>query len=83
MEYMFDVIGIIGVVLILTAYFLLEQEILTPHQLVYLFLNLFGALFIIVSLIHAWNLSAFVVEAAWALISIYGIIKALKHKAKS
>lgn len=83
MEYIFDIVGIIGVFLILTAYFLLEREVFTPHQLVYLFLNLFGALFIIVSLFHAWNLSAFVVEAAWALISIYGIIKALKHKAKS
>lgn len=83
MEFFSDIIGLIGVSLILIAYFLLERASLRPHQLSYLFLNLFGAILVIISLFYTWNLPAFVIEAAWAAISIYGIFKALRKKGKA
>lgn len=41
----------------------------------YLGLNLAGSLLVLVSLVFHWNLPAFLLEAAWALISMYGIWK--------
>ncbi|MEK6747202.1 MAG: hypothetical protein AABY33_09270 [Pseudomonadota bacterium] len=68
-------VGNIGVVCFLLAYFLLQKGALLHTQLSYLLLNLAGALLLMFSLWINWNLSAFLLEVAWALISIYGIIK--------
>ncbi len=75
MELLADIIGNIGVVCFLLAYFLLQKGKILHTQLSYLLLNLAGALLLIFSLLINWNLSAFLLEVAWALISIYGIIK--------
>lgn len=75
MELIADIIGNIGVVCFLLAYFLLQKGMIVHTQLSYLGLNLAGSLLLIFSLLINWNLSAFLLEAAWALISIYGIIK--------
>jgi hypothetical protein len=40
--------------------------------------NTLGALLIVFSLRYKWNLSAFVMEGAWFLLSIYGLYKACK-----
>lgn len=71
----YNTIGIAGDVFIISAYFLLQLGKVNAKGLPYLFLNLFGALFIVFSLIFAWNLAAFIVETTWVLISIYGIWK--------
>jgi paired small multidrug resistance pump len=71
----YDIVGIIGVILILAAFFLLQIGKLNARDFLYSLLNLFGALGILISLIQAWNLSAFLIEMAWTLISIYGLIK--------
>lgn len=80
MDLLFDVIGIGGVVLILAAYFLLQRDKVSSHDLSYLYLNLVGAVCVIISLLHTWNLAAFMIETAWVLISLYGIVKALRNK---
>ena len=80
MQIIADIVGNIGVVCFLVAYFLLQKGVLAHNELRYLLLNLAGALLLIFSLLINWNLSAFLLEAAWALISIYGIIKAVQNK---
>ncbi len=80
MELIADIVGNIGVVCFLVAYFLLQKGMLRHDELKYLLLNLAGALLLIFSLLINWNLSAFLLEAAWALISVYGIIKVLCKK---
>jgi hypothetical protein len=77
----FDAIGLLGVSLILLAYFLLQIEKLSSDQLAYPVLNLGGALFILVSLTHTFNLASFVIEVCWIAISIYGIAKILRRRA--
>ena len=70
---MADFIGLIGVVCFLAAYYLLQKG-KTPHtSLLYLGLNLAGAILVMISLLFMWNLPAFLLEAAWASISMYGI----------
>jgi paired small multidrug resistance pump len=72
-----DLAGFIGVLLIIVAYLLLQLEKLPSSSPTYSLLNAGGALFIIVSLIFAFNLSAFIVEAFWFLISLLGLWRSL------
>ncbi len=70
-----DWAGYIGVVLVLLAFLLLQARKLHGNGLTYQLLNVFGALGVLLSLLFgSFNLSAFVMEAAWLLISIYGIV---------
>lgn len=80
MELIADIVGNIGVVCFLVAYFLLQKGVLAHNELRYLLLNLAGAFLLMFSLWINWNLSAFLLEAAWALISIWGIVKCVYLK---
>ncbi len=75
--HLFDLIGFIGVLLIVVAYLFLQLDKLPSSSPKYSLLNAGGALLIIVSLIFAFNLSAFVVEAFWFLISLLGLWRSL------
>ena len=70
-----DILGGIGVALIIVTYFLLQLERLSSKGLIYSILNALGAFFVIISLMYEFNLPAFIVEAFWVLISVFGIIK--------
>jgi hypothetical protein len=76
----FDLVGFIGVVLIIGAYLLLQLEKLASSSPAYSLLNAVGALLIIVSLVFRFNLSAFIVEAFWVLISLLGLWRSLGNK---
>jgi hypothetical protein len=73
----FDLAGFIGVLLIVIAYLLLQLDKLPSSSPSYSLLNAVGALLIIVSLIFKFNLSAFMVEAFWFLISLLGLWRSL------
>ena len=76
MEYqLHDFIGNIGVVLILGAYLLVQMRRLDATGTVNLVVNGLGAVFILVSLAYDFNLSAFIIEIVWLLISIYGLAR--------
>jgi hypothetical protein len=82
----FDLAGFIGVVLIIVAYLLLQLDKLPSSSPRYSLLNAVGALLIIVSLVFRFNLSAFIVEAFWFLISLLGLWRSLaatKHSKAS
>lgn len=70
-----NIIGNIGVLCFLSAYFLLQKEKVTHRGRLYLGLNLAGALMVIYSLMFDWNLPSFLLEAAWTMITMYGIYK--------
>jgi hypothetical protein len=70
-----DAIGLVGVLLLLIAYGLTVGGRIDPLRPAALSLNLFGALGILVSLWGAFNLSALVIESAWALIALAGLAR--------
>ena len=74
-----DLLGIIGVVSIVATYMLLQLEKLSATSFLYSAANGLGASLILVSLIYDFNLSAFIIEAFWLLISIYGIVRYFSH----
>ncbi|MCU1289179.1 MAG: hypothetical protein JWN60_1408, partial [Acidobacteria bacterium] len=71
----YDLVGSLGVALIILTYVALQLGKIRSESLTYSLLNAVGASLIIVSLIFNFNFSAFIVEFFWVLISIYGIIK--------
>jgi hypothetical protein len=72
-----DLLGLGGSIAIALAYFANLQGMVKTEGWLYSLLNFVGASLILVSLYWAWNLPAAVMEGFWALISIYGLIRAL------
>ncbi len=77
-----DWVGLAGTAVILLAFFLLQAGKLHGQRIVFQLMNLLGALGVLVSLYGRFNLSVFLLEGAWALISSYGIWRGL-HARKS
>jgi hypothetical protein len=76
-----DWAGLIGVALVLVAFFLLQAHKLSGQGYTYQVMNLLGAFGILLSLIFGmFNLSAFVQELAWFLISVYGIVRGVRAR---
>ena len=75
-----DLVGIIGVVIIVVAYLLLQLERLKSTDLIYSVMNAVGASMIVASLIVDFNLSALLMEVFWVLISFIGIGRHLRLK---
>lgn len=71
----FDIVGAIGVVLIVGTYFLLQIGKLGSSSLTYSIINAIGAALILFSLFFEFNVSAFLIEAFWLLISVIGIVR--------
>ena len=72
----YDALGTLGVLLIVTGYFLLQVGRVRSDNPLYSWLNLIGALMILTSLMFTFNFSSFVIELFWIAISIIGLIRA-------
>ena len=71
------IVGLAGMIVTLVAYFLLQAQKLHGNGLVNQLMNAIGALGVALSLLFGtFNLSAFLLEAVWFVISIYGIVVA-------
>ena len=76
----YEILGTVGVAVIIVTYILLHAEKLRSDSLYYSLLNAVGASLIIVSLYFNFNFPAFIVEFFWLLISLFGIGKYLFRK---
>ena len=72
---LYDLVGSIGVGIIILTYVLLQIGKIKSENIFYSILNAAGASLIIISLIKDFNFPSFIVEFFWVLISIYGIVK--------
>ena len=75
-----DLIGNIGVIVLMTAYLMLQLGKLRSDGLAYSLSNAVGAGFIVVSLLVNFNLSALLMEVFWVLISFVGIFRYFRLK---
>jgi len=75
-----DIVGFVGVLMIIGAYLLLQLQKLQSSDLIYSLLNAIGASLVIISLYFDFNFPAFVVEFFWLLISLFGIGKYLTKR---
>ena len=76
----YDVVGSLGVLMIVGAYFLLMIRRIASTDLVYSASNAIGAALIIFSLSHDFNFAAFLMELFWLIISVAGIAMALRSR---
>ena len=70
-----DLLGNVGVVLVLGVYLLIQIDRLDARAKAYSILNALGAGLITVSLLYDFNLSAFIIEVCWLFISLYGLVR--------
>ena len=76
----YDFIGNIGVALILGSYLLVQLRRLQATGLGNVIANGIGAACVLYSLLFDFNLSAFIIEAVWLLISLLGLVRILHER---
>jgi hypothetical protein len=70
----FRAVGLVGVGIILAAYFANQQRWLRSEDWRFPAANLVGSLLILVSLYAEWNLPSVVIEVFWIAISVFGLV---------
>lgn len=75
----YDITGLLGVVLSVYCYARIQWRRDYVKELSYSVLNFLAAIFVIVSLSHHWNLSSFVINITWSVISLYGVYRCVKY----
>jgi uncharacterized membrane-anchored protein len=73
----FEVAGVVGVLATLAAYLAVQLHRLQAVGVTNLTMNFVGSSLILVSLSQHFNLSAALIEGAWAAISLFGLARAL------
>jgi hypothetical protein len=74
-----DVIGLIGSALFIAA-FAYANVAKSLNKLLFNLVNLIGAILLLISLSVNFNLAAFVLEAAWGMIALIGLVGALRRR---
>lgn len=72
-----DIVGVVGVAMILAAYAAATLGKLDVKGAASLFANFTGASLILLSLSVDFNLSAALMEGSWALVSLIGLVRVL------
>jgi hypothetical protein len=75
-----DTIGMLGTLLVVLAYFLLQLDRTDPKGLTYNVINLVGAILLLISLCFHFNLASFVIEIFWIAASLIGLYKYLRRQ---
>lgn len=80
----FDLAGLLGVIVYLGAYTALQLGFVRGQGYTYASLNMLAAMLVLVSMIGAFHLSSAIIQGSWILISIVGISRfyILSHMAR-
>jgi hypothetical protein len=70
-----DIGGVVGVLMMLTAYALAQVGRMKVDRLPSLLTNLVGSLLVLASLLYKFNLSAALMEGAWAVVALFGLAR--------
>ena len=75
-----DIIGFIGVTILLIAYFLNITNKIEKDSLVYLQMNFFGAGLACLASVLMKYLPFIILEGCWTIVSAFGLLKYKNHK---
>lgn len=70
---LYEIIGLMGVALMLLAYGLLMSGKLGSERPAFHGLNLAGSLMVLYSLVFDFNLPTVIIEIAWSGVALYGL----------
>lgn len=73
-----DIIGIIGMIICLFAFFLIQKK--NPNMIRYNLLNMVASMFLFISLCIHPNIASMCLEVFWFGGAVYGLIKAYNVK---
>jgi len=78
-----DIVGFFGTATYLASYILLQKKASFAQTVAYSAMNLAAAMFVIISLLYSFNMSAFVSQCIWVVVSSYGMYKAYSRNKKT
>ncbi len=78
-----DLVGNLGVLLVLGTYLGVQTERMNVRPPAYSLANALGAVLIIVSLNYNFNLSSFIIEIAWLSISLLGLYRCWRARERA
>jgi|TARA_R110000851_G_scaffold296382_1_gene451503 hypothetical protein len=78
-----DIIGLVGVALLIVTYAMLQLDKIDPKGFWYSFNNFIVAILVTVSLVYTPNLASLVIEFFWFIISVYGMVMYYNRQQKS
>lgn len=79
MNILIEIIGWIGMVSIVVAYYLVSHKEIRGSSRMYQLMNLFGAIFIGVNVYYNRVWSSFALQCVWAVIAIFSLVKSEKN----
>jgi hypothetical protein len=74
------IIGFVGVAMVLVAYFANQQRWLSSDNWPFPLANMVGSCLMMVSLYVEWNLPSFVINGAWAAVSLWGLVRGMRAR---
>jgi len=80
LDILLNVGGIAGVSMVILAYAGIHFDWFDPKKLAALLMNFIGSALILLSMTKAFNLSAFLMEASWAAMALYGLAKLMLRR---
>lgn len=75
-----DIVGALGVALVVLSYFFVQIEKLSPTDIVYPLLNIVGSGLILSTLYFNWNFASALIEGFWILVSGIGLYKCISKR---
>ncbi len=73
-------LGIVGVLMLLGAYFLLVSEKMRESEPAYIGFNILGSVLILISLTRDFNLAATLMQTCWIAITLAGALLRRRHR---
>lgn len=74
------IVGLLGVATVLIAYGMMTAGKWAANSAIYQWLNVIGTSGILLSLMQAWNLPAFVANSLWILIGVVSLVRIYRKK---
>jgi hypothetical protein len=76
-----QLIQILGAVVILVAFVGAQRGKLSPHSLIYLWLNLIGSVVLTGVAIYEFDLGFLLLESVWAAVSLWSLVQVTRGRA--
>ena len=80
MDSIVTALGLVGVGIVLLAFGLVSSGRIAASNARYQLMNILGTVGVLLSLIAQWNLSSFILNAAWLVIGIVGLIRITRRR---